>query len=485
MRLLSKEGAVFRIIAYPDERVSKGEYLAIEDDKKNLAVLVQVADIDYADVPGLLEELIREGLYESERVVDPQNLGRTTRLLRDVKLLTCVSRGVIRDTQLSTRVDDLPSRACSGIRVVSSADVLKMASPTPSRIVHLGRDSSGKQVAISAERFDGRLTLITGMKGTGKSHLSKLLVKELAANGAPVLVIDLNGEYVGLGRRKDGSPSNDCDRVKVYHPGLNLSFTPKYLGLRTVLDLLVNVLHLPGVSSSVFKQLWRLTEAKDVPSLTRLERLASHSVSNMLVKDAIVSRLMSLGSCPFITDDKSYSTTVESLVRPGQVSVLVIRDLSSVGKKLLVEVILSKLVSLAERRHIPPLFLFAEEAHTYIRDTYWGDLTTRMRHFGLFVIFVTNQPDALDHRVFRQLDNIFLFCFKNERDLEMVSSISDIDGTTVKSIARELPTGSCLAIGWVVSSLPILVHVSDLDVDVMGDTRRVFQDVLVASLASH
>ncbi len=86
-----------------------------------------------------------------------------------------------------------------------------------------------------------------------------------------------------------------------------------------------------------------------------------------------------------------------------------------------VELILSKLVELLEQKAIPPVFLLSEEAHLYLRDTYWEDLITRMRHFGVFTTFVTNQPDAIKQEIYRQADNIFLYNFSNEADLNLVS----------------------------------------------------------------
>ena len=72
------------------------------------------------------------------------------------------------------------------------------------------------------------------------------------------------------------------------------------------------------------------------------------------------------------------------------------------------------MVDLLERSLIKPIFLFAEENSFVVKDTYWEDIITRMRHFGIFTTFVTNQPDALSDGIYRQVDNIFLFNFMND-----------------------------------------------------------------------
>ena len=107
---------------------------------------------------------------------------------------------------------------------------------------------------------------------------------------------------------------------------------------------------------------------------------------------------------------------IKSLLPGGGALVISLKKSSSLTKKMVVEIILNELVQLLEREAIPPVFLFAEEAHLYLRDTYWDDIVTRMRHFGIFTTLITNQPDAINDGIYRQADNIFLFNFTNETD---------------------------------------------------------------------
>jgi len=137
---------------------------------------------------------------------------------------------------------------------------------------------------------------------------------------------------------------------------------------------------------------------------------------------------------------------------------------------------LSKLVELPRPQKVPPVFLFAEEAHLYLRDTYWEDLITRMRHFGVFTLFVTNQPDAIDQKIYRQVDNIFLYNFSNDSDLALVAQASMADADTVKAIVKTLPPRMCLLLGYAVRNLPVVVGVDPFDSPASGLTRRYFQD---------
>ena len=106
------------------------------------------------------------------------------------------------------------------------------------------------------------------------------------------------------------------------------------------------------------------------------------------------------------------------------------------------------------------VFLFAEETHLYLRETYWEDIVTRMRHFGIFTTFITNQPDTIQESIYRQADNIFLFNFTNDHELDVVSRAARLEAQTVRSIAVDFP---------------IVAKVKALDIQTMEETRLFFK----------
>jgi DNA helicase HerA-like ATPase len=169
-------------------------------------------------------------------------------------------------------------------------------------------------------------------------------------------------------------------------------------------------------------------------------------------------------------DDSLYKARVGGAV------VINLRDTSTVDRLIVVEYVLGKLLELLSSWKLRAVFLLAEEAHLYLRETYWDDIVTRMRHFGVFTTFITNQPDTIRENIYRQADNLFLFNFTNEHDLETVSKASKVDAETVKSVARDLPPHHCLVLGKAVKDFPIVVRVRELDVQVMGQTRLFFSE---------
>jgi hypothetical protein len=142
---------------------------------------------------------------------------------------------------------------------------------------------------------------------------------------------------------------------------------------------------------------------------------------------------------------------------------------------------LGKLTDLLTQHKLRAVFLLAEEAHLYLRETYWDDIVTRMRHYGVFTTFITNQPDTIRENIYRQADNIFLFNFTNEHDLETVSHAAKVDAETVKSIAADLPPQHCILLGNAVRDFPLVAKVRSLNVQTMGQTRLFFNQTKAIS----
>jgi DNA helicase HerA-like ATPase len=334
---------------------------------------------------------------------------------------------------------------------------------------------------IYAEDLDGRLNIITGKKESGKSHLSKLLVKSLLEHGAFILVFDLNNEYTGLGVRTNGLGSNVESKIVFLEPGKNLRFSLEYCGKPSVSSMLRNALDMPSTSLREFFRIWDNLYKRHVLTLEAFSNAINHWNFNDLVRDALISRFHTMSNSNlFLNDEKNdeyEGLRFEDLISNnshGLAMIVKLGTFAPIIRHMIVELILNKLVELLSSNIIPPIFLFAEEAHLYIKETYWDDIITRMRHFGIYSTFITNHPEALGEGILRQVDNIFLFNFINESDLDRISKISLIDRDTIKSIVRTLPQRHSLLIGKMVQELPIVVRVPQLDIKAYGETKKFF-----------
>jgi len=480
MRLYRKEGTTIQIISFPSEEVGKGDYLAIEDFKTGKSLIVQVIDIQYANVPGILEELLRnyngDSFLEGDDV-DPFEVATHIAYIQDARLLVCKIRATNNNGEMTSTSSWLPSRSRAIIKKLPMERLFAQAKINSAYPMHLGDTAEDKRLDVDVRALDGGLNIITGKKGTGKSHMSKLLTLSLVSYGAPVVILDLNGEYTGLGKAVDGKPNEFHGKIHVLTPGQNLKVTLEQLKLRVMLNILVNALHLPGTSAREFRRIWRFLEEKGDLNLHELGEAIRNWKCNQHVRDALFSRYYTLLGSGLFTDNTAEATSLEVALykaRIGGAVVIDLRDTSTIDRLIVVEYVLGKLVDLLTGWKLRAVFLLAEEAHLYLRETYWDDVVTRMRHFGVFTTFITNQPDTIRENIYRQADNLFLFNFTNEHDLETVSRASKVDAETVKSVARDLPPHHCLVLGSVVKDFPIVVKVRKLDVQAMGQTRLFF-----------
>lgn len=482
MRLYRKEGNTIQILSFPDEKVEKGDYLLIEDSSTQKGLIVQVVDVQFANTPGILEELLRDSTTDRHlngEDFDPFQVTSHMTYIQDSNMLVCKVRGTIEDEKLTPNVSWLPSRTQSKIRKIPTDSLLNLTGMNNGLPILLGETKDSSQLTIDANALDGRLNIITGKKETGKSHLSKTIILNLINYGATTIVLDLNGEYTKLDFSSDGKRNEHHGKIHVLTPSTNFRISLAQIGLRVMLNILFHALNIPGTSAREFRQIWRALEKRGTVTLQELGEVIKNWQCNHHVRDALFSRYYALLNSGFFTDNPQEATTLEESLchlEKGGALIINLRDISTVDRQIVVEYVLGKIVELLTNWKIRAVFLFAEEAHLYLRETYWDDIVTRMRHFGIFTTFITNQPDTIRQNIYRQADNIFLFNFTNENDLETVSRAAKVDAETVKLIARDLPPHHCLVLGRVVKDFPIVAKIRSLNIQTMGQTRLFFKN---------
>jgi DNA helicase HerA-like ATPase len=485
MKLYKKEGNIVQVLCCPTENAEKGDYLMIEDSEAGKALIAQVIDVQFAAIPGVLEELLRTLPDGGEPIqgedIDPMEIAPHITYIQDASLLICKIRATFQNDTLSPSSSWLPSRSQSLIKKLSIPLLLRLAKVEGKLPIILGGTKDASLLTIDASAIDGNLNIITGKKGCGKSHLSKLLMVSLLGYGAAVVVFDLNGEYSSLGLSADGKRNMYFDKIHALSPSQNFKVAVSQLHLNVVMGILVHALHLPGTSAREFRRIWKQLKDKDNLTLFSLGEAIRNLNCNQHVRDALSSRYHSLVNSGFFTDTPAEATLLEECLLKandqGGAVIINLKNTSTIDRQIVVEYVLGKLVDSLSSWKLKAAFLFAEEAHLYLRETYWDDIVTRMRHFGLFTTFVTNQPDTIRENIYRQADNIFLFNFTNEHDLDVVSRAARVDAETVRSIARDLPPHHCLTLGRVVHDFPIVARVRTLDLKTMGETRLFFKNM--------
>ena len=210
MKILSKSGDEIILLAVTNDFANKGDYFIIEDFNMSKKLLVQIYDEEYLSSQSLADEIIKDeviGNYSTENIFDPLEINNLSQIIRDVRLFRTKIRASIDNyDNLSADVDWVPSRVNSKILKISYSEIKSLIKKNMQYPIPIGKSGSDNQFfEIYAEDLDGKLNIITGKKETGKSHLSKILIKHLVQYGAYVIVFDLNNEYSGLLSNNDGS----------------------------------------------------------------------------------------------------------------------------------------------------------------------------------------------------------------------------------------------------------------------------------------
>ncbi|MFL6318570.1 MAG: ATP-binding protein [Nitrososphaeraceae archaeon] len=484
MKILSKNGNELIMLAMKTDIASKGDYLIIEDEKSKRKMIVQIYDEEYLSSQSLIEDIVKDEVVTAssiENLHDPLNIGNISKIIRDARVFRAKIRAAIDlSGKLSSDVTWLPSRVYSNVRRLRISELDMLIERRGVFPIPIGKArGDNEDFEVYAEDLDGKLNIITGKKESGKSHLSKILVKTLVQHGAFVIVFDLNNEYGGLAWNSDGSPSPIHEQIMVLEPGYGLRFSLAYCGKSAMYNMLKNALDMPSASLREFFRIWDYLENKQTLEVEAFGNAINTWNINELVRDALISRYHVIQSSRLFSNNRNEDGLIKfedviSKKRKGTAIVISMGKATSIARRMIVELVLSKLIDLLEKVVIPPIFLFAEEAHLYVRDTYWEDIITRMRHFGIYTTFITNQPDAIGDGIYRQVDNIFLFNFTNDTDLDKISKVSLADNETIRSIVRTLPQRYCLSIGKVVCDLPIVVKTAPAEVLTLGETKKFF-----------
>jgi hypothetical protein len=474
------------LLALESDIARKGDYLLIHDEKINKKMIVQIYNEEYLSSQSLIEDIVKDEVVVAssvENLHDPLDIGKLSRMVRDARLFrTKIRASIDSESKFSNEITWLPSRVDSKINRMKISEINNLVKRTGIYSIHLGNSGwDDEQFEIFADDLDGKLNIVTGKKESGKSHLTKLLIKSLVEYGAFIIVMDLNNEYGGLAWNRDGTQSALHKQIIILEPGGGLGFSLDYCGKAAISSMLKNALDMPAASLREFIRIWDWLENKNTLDIEALGNAINTWNTNELVRDALISRYHSICSSglfvgtPTINHEGLRFESLTARKNQGLALILNMGKAMPVVRRMIVELVLTKVVELLGRDVIPPIFLFAEEAHLYVRDTYWEDIITRMRHFGIYATFITNQPDAISDGIYRQVDNIFLFNFTNDTDLDKISKVSLADSDTVKSIVRTLPQRQCLVIGKVVRDLPMVAKITSSNLMALGQTKTFFK----------
>jgi hypothetical protein len=491
-----------------------GETLTLRERDSSRSVIVQVIAFRSATYPSLVldqlhslvgPEPIRAPLLEAigYQLTLPENLADYDAEMGNIQLaLAKIRKTVPASNNGRVRWEQwdgwIPARDVDVLRT-DDREVFVNATRDLGHRLRLGRTLAGHDFFVEGQDLE-KVNVITGVKGSGKSHLSKVILMQLVAQGAPCVVFDINKEYIHLPKAEVEPGANKAVRRGIVHleAGGNFRLSVRQFGLAPMMTLLTRF-GLPDVSALYFEnrvaRLWAEAEAIEheggKPPYIGLEQLMQMAddgefgggSSAAVVNHAIRSRLEALKNTRiFARNPKEAASLGEAYrkIREGGALVVDVSGLSNLAREGFVQAIIELVKDLCvweiehDTHRFP--FIFFEEAHLYVSRQSIDYIVTRARHLGITSFFVTNMIHGLDEAVLRQADNLFLLRIPFEDDVRHVSRGAATDYETMAAFVRRLRQRHALVIGNLTAQYPLMFEVDPLEgVNTAGETRFFFR----------
>jgi hypothetical protein len=476
MYVLTKEGDDLALVFSPDESIRLGDTLLIDD------IVAQVVDIQFANVQGVLEHILRKSLIaksETEEHIQPE-LQSVIDSLTDQKLARTKIRGHLvsydeRNNVFKTGLSEFNvSRASAVIQQLPQDDLFKALDlpfpPTCDLATTLSDECADFDILIDKLGIN----LITGMKGSGKSYLAKRLLFKLIDSKVLTLIFDLNAEYLSLGKAEDGTPNQYADRMVTFTPYLTKETDSERQLTIPVHELsyddFATFLNVPRDSATYLYliQFWR-KNSDTAFTLDHLERFVSN-IDNDYVREGLLQRL-EVARISGLFGPNAITGFIKAMRDEGGAIIFNLSEISHWERKIAVEFILRRLVRMGQAKDFEAVSLFLEEAQLYVERENMIDIITRMRHSGIFPTFITNTPRTLPDDVFALLDNLIAFSFRNEDELRQLAHSGLIDQKTVNAL-QHLEKQQCIAVGKITSQYPLFLEIKPQKGALMGGETR-------------
>ena len=362
--------------------------------------------------------------------------------------------------------------------------------------LHLGQTLRGEPFLIEGHYLE-KVNVITGVKGAGKSYLSKVMLLELINAGAPCVVFDLNKEYIHLPKHEVDPATGQVRSKGIIHlkAGDNLKLGVRQFGLSPLVTMLtrfglpdVSAMYFENRMARLFEEAWHMERQGRTPPFIGIQHLIDMAEElefsqNEGVSAAIRSRLEAARNTGVFAEHASDATSLQAeydRIRHGGALVVDISSLTNLSRQGFVQAIIDIIREICEHElqrgtgRFP--FVFFEEAHLYISHNTIGYIVTRSRHLGLTCFFVTNMIGGLDETVLRQVDNLFLLYLPFDDDVRHISKSAMTDQETMASFVKRLRRHHALILGDVTRQYPVIIKIKELQgIHTAGETQYFFK----------
>ena len=333
-------------------------------------------------------------------------------------------------------------------------------------VLDVGRavgDGTGR-ARLHAEGF-ARHTFLCGQSGAGKTFaLGVVLERLLAQTELRLVILDPNGDYVGLGSTRDADSADRAlleryraagERVSVFsqdHEPVRLRFGELSRDVRAAVAGLD-----PLADREEYSAFVRLAEDRD--SLAGLRDAALSGLSPEGRQIAL--RIDNLGVAAWnVWADKGERSVLDAIDGDGRATVIDLSSLDSPEEQaLMAGTVLNHLWKRRTDRR--PALVVIDEAHNICPaqggpplEREGRDQVMRIagegRKYGLHLLLVTQRPDKLAANALTQCDNLILMRLNGAADVERLAAAFSFVPRALVAEAPSFAKGEALFVGGIV-----------------------------------
>ncbi len=329
-------------------------------------------------------------------------------------------------------------------------------------------------VRLGLSRLFQKHVAILAMSGAGKSYLVSVLLEELLERKPEdgrlgIVVIDVHGEYAAMKGTalSDRITVYDADKIRIGTKNTSPEMLPFYHSLS-------------GPQKRMFSATFN--ELKKAAKLERkfftikdiiLNLNAIEDKKSVATRDALLDHLEQAHRMRLFgkVDDPS----ITSLVRPGYMSVINLKNVDNEKKKqMIVTYLARRLFNTIKKGKLPPFVLVIEEAHNFASEKVKREdmlskseierIAREGRKFGASLCLISQRPVHLSTTALSQCNTQIILRVTNPYDIDHIKeSCEGIDYYMSNQITM-LKTGEALILGEAVVQ-PIFVRVRERKYD--------------------
>lgn len=329
---------------------------------------------------------------------------------------------------------------------------------------------------------------ILAKTGSGKSYTAGVLMEEMLKSGVTMVILDPHGEYSSLansGKKRDSekfdvSPKGYGSKITEFspNPDINknaepLKFTFRNMEPKEVLELAGMSKRQTYVDSLESAKSKLATNQGDftLSEVIKLLKGNEEDSSTTLIKG--LEKLKDMGIFA------GQGTRLDDIVSKGKASIINLRGTPPDLQGFIVDKLASSIFELRKREKVPPLIMFAEEAHNFCpqrgkvecSETF-RTLASEGRKFGLGLGIITQRPAKVDKNVLSQCNTQVILKVTNPNDLKAIEK--SLEGVTkgMKEEIKRLPVGEAIISGAGLSE-PLFIDVRPRETEDGGESITV------------